>query len=111
MHELALAKDVLRKILEEASKKGLSKVTAAKVNIGETRITHSEEFHELFNDIIKGTPAEGLKLNVRITPLMAFCNKCSHNFKAREMKNGCPKCSSGDFHIVSGKEVIVEEVL
>jgi hydrogenase nickel incorporation protein HypA/HybF len=111
MHEMGLAKDVLRKVLEEAAKKGLKKIVSAKVNIGETRITDQEEFHSLFKDITKGTIAEGMQLFVRITPLMAFCNKCSHNFKATEMKNGCPKCESGDFHIVSGKEVIIEVVI
>jgi hydrogenase nickel incorporation protein HypA/HybF len=110
MHEMGLAKDVLRKLLHDASAKKISKIKEAKVNIGETLITDKEEFFELFKDISKGTPAEGMKLNVRISPLMAFCNKCSKDFSTKAMTNGCPTCSGSDFKIVSGKEIIVEEV-
>jgi hydrogenase nickel incorporation protein HypA/HybF len=110
MHEMGLAKDVLRKLLQEASAKKISKIKEAKVNIGETLITDKEEFFELFKDVSKGTPAEGMKLNVRISPLMAFCNKCTKEFAAREMSSGCTGCGENDLKIVSGKEIIVEEV-
>jgi len=110
MHEMGLAKDVLRKILEEAGNKKLRRIKSADINIGETLITDKEEFLELFKDISIGTPAEGLELNVTIMPLMAFCNSCSKEFTAKEMKKGCPHCESTDFKIVSGKEVVIKEL-
>ena len=110
MHEMGLAKDVLRKILEEADKRKLRRISRAYVNIGETLITDKEEFLQLFKDISVGTPVEGLELNVTIMPLMAFCKSCSKDFSAKEMKKGCPGCESNDFKIVSGKEVIIKEL-
>jgi hydrogenase nickel incorporation protein HypA/HybF len=110
MHELGLAKDVLRKVLEAANSKKLSKVAQADVNIGETLITDKEEFFELFNQVSKGTPADGVKLNVTIMPLMAFCRSCEHKFKASEMGAGCPKCEGTDLKIVSGKEIVIKDV-
>jgi hydrogenase nickel incorporation protein HypA/HybF len=110
MHELGLAKDVLRKILEASQKLGLKTVKFADVNIGETLISHKEEFMELFGQISKGTPADGVELKITIMPLMAFCKNCRHDFKAKEMKQGCPHCDSSDFKIVSGKEIVIKEL-
>jgi len=110
MHEMGLAKDVLRKLLEAADKSGINLIHSAKVNIGETLISHKEEFFELFGQISKGTAADGIDLKVTVIPLMAFCNGCKAKFSAKEMKSGCPKCDSGDFKIVSGKEIMITEV-
>ena len=85
MHELGLAEDVLRLVKEEAKKKGLSKLTYGKVAIGETLITHQEEFMELFSMISATSPAEGMKLEIEITPLKALCSDCK--------KNSTPKSS------------------
>jgi hydrogenase nickel incorporation protein HypA/HybF len=110
MHEMGLAEDVLKKLLKAANEQKIGKLRKASVNIGETRITDKEEFFDLFRQIAKGTPADGVDLHVTIMPLMAFCNKCSKDFSAKEMKPGCPKCDGVDFKIVSGKEVLVTEV-
>ncbi len=110
MHEMGLAKDVLRKVLEAAALKKISRIKVADINIGETLITDKEEFFELFGQVSKGTAAEGVKLNVTIMPLTAFCKSCKHEFKAKEMGSGCPKCSGSDFHIVSGKEIMIKDL-
>jgi hydrogenase nickel incorporation protein HypA/HybF len=110
MHELGLAKDVLQKILDCADELGFSKIRSADVGIGETLISHKEEFHELFNQISKGTPADGVSLKVTIIPLTASCNECGNEFKAKEMKVGCPKCQSNDLKIVAGKEILIKEL-
>ena len=110
MHELGLAKDTLRKILEGAHKLGFQKVRLADINIGETLITDKEEFLELFSQVSKGTPAEGVELKLTIMPLMAFCKSCKTEFKAKEMKKGCPTCEAEEFKIVSGKEIVIKEL-
>ena len=75
MHEMGLAKDVLRKILDGAHKLGIKQLSSAEVNIGETLISDREEFLELFDQVSKGTLAEGIELKTTIMPLMAFCKR------------------------------------
>jgi hydrogenase nickel incorporation protein HypA/HybF len=110
MHEMGLAEDVLKKLTAAAKDTKLTKLKKASVNIGETRITDKEEFFELFRQISKDTPADGVDLKVTIMPLMAFCNSCKKGFSAMQMDSGCPHCNAVDFKIVSGKEVLVTEV-
>jgi hydrogenase nickel incorporation protein HypA/HybF len=110
MHEMALAQDVLRKVLKAAAETKLQKVSLVKVNIGETRVSDKAELVELFAQVSKGTAADEAKLIVTVMPLMAFCKSCKKDFSAGEMKKGCPKCESEDFEIVSGKEVLITEI-
>jgi hydrogenase nickel incorporation protein HypA/HybF len=110
VHELHLAQDVLQKILAEASKSGLNKISNAKVSIGETLITDPPEFEEIFADIAKGTPAEGVDLNVAIRPLLAVCGKCHQDFDSAQLRFDCPHCGSLDVKLTSGTEIEIVDL-
>ncbi|HTY13653.1 MAG TPA: hydrogenase maturation nickel metallochaperone HypA [Candidatus Omnitrophota bacterium] len=110
MHELGLAEDVLRLLKEEAKNKGLKKITRAKVAIGETLISDPPEFHELFAMISAGSPAEGMKLEVEISPLKAVCSGCKKEFIPKELRFDCPHCGSTDIKVASGREITIREI-
>jgi hydrogenase nickel incorporation protein HypA/HybF len=108
LHELGLAEDVLNKIRKEAKRKGLSKVNYAKVKIGETLITDPPEFQEIFSTISSGSMAEGMELELEISPLKAICVDCKNEFDSRTPRLDCPHCGSTDVQISSGKELLIE---
>lgn len=108
MHELGLAEDVLNKIKEEAKNKGLSKISYAKVRVGESRITDPPEFKEILSTISAGSVAEGMELELEISPLKAFCSDCKKEFDSKIPRFDCPHCSSTNIQISSGKELIIE---
>lgn len=110
MHELGLAEDILRKVKEEAKVKGLSKISYARVKVGETLVTDQPELIELFSSISAGTPAEGTKLEIVISPLKAACRNCGIEFSARVVRFSCLGCGSGSIYIISGKELLIEEL-
>ncbi len=110
MHELGLAEDILRKIKEEARIRGLSKVSYAKIRIGETLVTDQPELVELFSMISAGTPAEGTKLDIVISPLKSVCGNCKKEFNPKVIRFDCPGCGSNSINIASGKELVIEEI-
>jgi hydrogenase nickel incorporation protein HypA/HybF len=110
MHELGLAEDILRKIKEEAKSKNLSKISYAKIRIGETLVTDRPELEQLFSMISTGTPAEGAKLDIVISPLKAVCGSCKKEFNPQVIRFDCPNCGSGSIKITSGKELLIEEL-
>lgn len=110
MHELGLAQDVLKKIKAEAKAKGLSKVMYAKVRIGETLIHDPPEFKEIFLKISAGTVAEGVKLELEISPLKAICSNCKKEFNSPTPRLDCPHCGSTRLQISSGKELLIEDL-
>jgi len=105
MHELGLAEDVLTKIKEAARKQGLTKLTYAKVQIGETLITDPPEFRELFNTISSGSVAEGMGLELEIKSLRVECVECKSAFNPEKLRFDCPQCGSTNIQVVSGREI------
>jgi len=110
MHELGLAEDILRKIKEEAKKNNLPKVAYAKIKIGETLVSDKPELEQLFSMISTGTLAEGTKLDIILSPLKAVCGSCKKEFNPKVIRFDCPNCGSGNIKIVSGNELIIEEL-
>ena len=107
-HETSAAQAVIREIIEEAKKKGLKKISKASVTIGEARALDKEYFTRAFEFVSKGTPAEGIELDINISPLKARCAKCLKEFKLPSL--ACPSCKSGEIKIISGQELLVREV-
>ena len=108
MHEMALARAILRKIEEAAGEKRTSYV---KVQLGESRFTHMEELKELLTDISKGTVAEGAKVEFEISKVTSACADCGAEFKpGAKMSLTCEKCGSGNIQLTSGNELIIKEL-
>ena len=110
MHEMALAKDAFRKVIETAKEKGLTKITYAKLLIGATRISHPAEFTELFYDLTKGTNAEGMKLEFDIVPVKTICSQCQKEFDPIELRLDCPHCHSTAIKVVAGNDLQVAQL-
>jgi Zn finger protein HypA/HybF involved in hydrogenase expression len=106
MHELHLAQDILRKIQEAAGTRELgTRVTYAKLQLGESRFTHMAELLELFAGI-----SGGIKLDIEVLPVKTICGKCQNVFNPKTMRLDCEKCGSTDIQMASGNELIVKEV-
>jgi len=110
MHELGLAEDILRKIKEEGKTRNLSRISYAKIKIGETLISDRPELEQLFSMISTGTLAEGTKLDIVLSPLKAICASCKKEFNPQVIRFDCPNCGSGSINITSGKELLIEEL-
>ena len=103
MHELHLAHDILRKIQEEARTKELrTKISYAKIQLGQARFTHLEELLELFADI-----SGGIKLEIEVIPLKTACSDCKTEFSPKTLRLDCEKCGSTNIQVVSGNELNV----
>ena len=110
MHELGLAEDISRKILAEAKTRGIPRVNYARIRVGETLVTDQPELIELFAMVSKGTPAEGAKLDIVLSPLKAVCGNCKKEFNPSAIRFDCPNCGSGSIKITSGNELVIEEL-
>jgi len=64
MHEFSLMADLLKKIEKTARDSGSKKVVAVKVKLGALSHITPEHFAEHFEEAVRGTVAEGARLNV-----------------------------------------------
>jgi hydrogenase nickel insertion protein HypA len=108
MHELHLAEDILRKIIEKAG--GGKKVKEVRIALGQSRFTHLEELKEILADIAKGTVAAGAKFEFEIVPVKAACGACGAEFTAEKLRLDCEKCGSTDIQLTSGNQLEVIDV-
>ncbi len=110
MHELGLASDILRKIQEEAAKRGLQKVSWVKVGLGLSLVSDIKELEHILTDISKGTVAEGMEFQIDLIPVKAACGNCGADFAPKELRIDCPNCGSTDIRLSSGTELTIEEI-
>ena len=110
MHELHLAQDVLEKIKAEAAARGLARVKYARVRIGEARVSDLPELRQILSDISKGTLAQGLELELEISPLRGECAACGSGFDPKAPRLDCPACGSTRIEVISGKELLIEDL-
>lgn len=64
MHETALMRDLIAKILSVADVEGARRVVGVRVRLGALSHMTPEHFREHFADDARGTPAEGAALEI-----------------------------------------------
>lgn len=110
MHEQALIKDIINKIVQEAQHHKAKKVLKLKVKVG--RLSHftAQSFREHFYHAAQNTSASNAVLEINIFPAVAQCINCKEKFELNLPQASCPLCHSTDFAIITGKEVLVESM-
>ncbi|MBW1896221.1 MAG: hydrogenase maturation nickel metallochaperone HypA [Deltaproteobacteria bacterium] len=110
MHELAVAESLLKIVVEEGKKHGLSRVTQVRLRIGELSTVVPDALTFSFDVISQGTLAEGAKLIAEMTPVIAHCNTCDLDFEVEDFVFLCPQCQTMVLALVSGKELEVVDL-
>ena len=109
MHEMMVAENLLAVISDEAAKRN-AKAIGAKISCGKLYAINDEALHFAFEAIAKGTPCEGLKLQIEHKPIQGRCKKCNETFDADFSSPKCPKCSGEDFELLPDAPLLLEEI-
>ena len=109
MHETIVARSVLATITAETQKLTARPLTA-KISCGQLNPINDEALNFAFEIAAKGTPCEGIKLNVVHIPLRSTCKKCGETFDFDIYSSGCTACGSTDFTIAPDAPLLLEEI-
>src|SRR3970282_1377182 len=85
-------------------------ITDIKLKIGEMSGVMPSALEFLFHIASKGTIAEGAVLHIEHIPLTARCSDCSETFRVKDYCFKCASCRGGNFRIIAGRELLIEEV-
>ncbi len=114
MHEMVYVHKALDLVLSECQGRGVSKVLAVHLTVGEATDVVEGYVEDMFRFLARGTVAEGARLVIERAPFKVRCNRCSTVFPIKvtdETTWRCPRCGVyHDYRLVSGREFRVDRI-
>ena len=107
MHELSLTQTLLGLALEHADGK---KVVAVDLLLGEFSDERPESIRFYWEDIAKGTLAEGAELRFEPVTAKMECLQCGAFFRPEETAAECPDCKSFRVKLLSGDDIRLSSI-
>lgn len=111
MHELRIAEDLQKIILEVAGTGNLKKVSIINLQFGEMVQIVPEIFRIAFEEASRSTIVEGAELKIEVTSVKLRCLNCLREYEIlSENKYECVNCDSNDMEIIQGKELLIKSI-
>jgi hydrogenase nickel incorporation protein HypA/HybF len=110
MQELALAESILQTALAHASRVGARRIARLQVAIGQLSAMVVDLIQSHWDDISRGSLAEGARLDFRQELTRLLCLACDRLYMPRGRDLACPSCHSTRFKVISGHESRVEAI-
>jgi hydrogenase nickel incorporation protein HypA/HybF len=108
MHELYATQAILEKALEKATEAKARRIIGLHIVVGEisTYVDDSVQFY--WDEISKGTLAEGAQLHFRRVGAQLQCMACFTKYSPADGEILCPNCGSSGAKILAGEEFYME---
>lgn len=110
MHELSITQNILDIALANAPEGG--KITKISVKVGEFTYVDPECVKFYFEELSRGTAAEGAVIEAEKTAIKIKCGSCGkeNSLSKDELAFICPACRSKEVTLTSGRELFVESI-
>ncbi len=85
-------------------------VSRVRVSIGALQRVVPDSLEFGFRLVAEGTVCEAARLEIRPLPVRVRCMGCGVESRSDEEPVGCPACGAGTIEMLSGAEVLLDEV-
>jgi hydrogenase nickel incorporation protein HypA/HybF len=110
MHEIGIANDLSKIVLEVSGREKLSKVTKVNISFGQLIQIVPDIFNFAFLECVKDTIAMNAEVNIEILSVKLKCRICNEEFVIKDNIFSCSKCGSTELDIIQGKELFVKSI-
>ena len=110
MHEMSLADGVLQVIEDSARINRFSRVKTVWLEIGELAGVEVEAMRFCFDAVVKGTLADGARLEIIATQGQGRCLTCDKTVPLQLRYDPCPLCGGYPVEPTGGLEMRVKEL-
>ena len=110
MRELHAMKAILNKAILNAREDDAARIINLRLAIGEIAEYDQNAIQRHWNDLSKGTPAEGAQLHFRVVAAEVQCMSCFRKYHPENGKILCSNCGSMGAKILSGEEFYLESI-
>lgn len=108
MHEMSLAEGIRGIVEEAASAQGFTKVNAVVLEVGALSSVEVEALRFCFEVVMKGTVAEGARMEVDTVAGTGWCMPCAKTVPIGQLYDPCPDCGSYQVQATGGTEMRVK---
>lgn len=105
MHELGIAQSILERVQQETAQRSGARAIKVGVRIGELSGVDPDALSFGFEVLVKGTPLEGLTLEIDYRKRMQRCSQCSREYESSMLFSVCPGCGSLETACIAGDEL------
>jgi hydrogenase nickel incorporation protein HypA/HybF len=112
MHEMTIATEILRCVLDVAGRNHATRVDEIQIEVGMLRQVVPEALELAFEAAAEGTPAAGARLRLVEVKVSAVCNGCGACY-APDIDSSyvCPQCGRADARITGGDDILLKTVI
>ena len=109
MHELSVAALLADLVTSTAAENGVGQVASARLLLGALTCVDPETLRFAFDVCLRGTAAEGCRLDVVRTPLRLRCRQCGIE-GGEDPHLPCAACGALGYDVLSGREIRLESI-
>jgi hydrogenase nickel incorporation protein HypA/HybF len=110
MHEMSLCEGVLQVLEEHARSQGFHRVKRVWLEIGALAGVDAQAMRFGFDAVMKGTLAQGARLEIIDLPGEAWCMPCRKSVSVQARFDPCPECGSYQLQVTGGDEMRIKEL-
>lgn len=110
VHEVSIMGDIFQILNENVTNHKMQKVNKVVLKVGEFTCVQEDALQFAFQAFSKDTEAEGAELVIDRVEATAKCSNCEEIFKVGFLDKACPKCKTFSNNIVTGYELLLQEI-
>ncbi|OJY35226.1 MULTISPECIES: hydrogenase maturation nickel metallochaperone HypA [Gemmobacter] len=110
MHEMSLVEGIRSIVEDQARAHGFSRVTLLRLEIGRFAGVEKPALAFAFDVVMKGSPAEGARLEIIDLPGQALCYDCMKLVEIADRLAPCPLCDGGRLIPEGGDEMRIRNM-
>ena len=110
MHEMSLCEGMRRVIEDQARAHNVSRIKRVRVEIGRFAGVETDALHFAFDVVMRGSVAEGSKLETLDLPGRALCYDCMKEVEIENRLDPCPTCGGGKLMPQGGDEMRIKDL-
>jgi hydrogenase nickel incorporation protein HypA/HybF len=107
---MSLCEGVLQVLKEQAVSQGYSRVKGVWLEIGALSGVEPEAMAFSFDAVMRGSLADGAKLEIIHLPGVAWCMQCGKPVEVAARYDPCPDCGSYQLQVTGGDEMRIKEL-
>lgn len=110
MHEMSLAEGIRDIVEDQARAHGFARVTVLRLEIGRFAGVEKPALAFAFDVVMRGSPAEGARLEMIDLPGRAMCYDCMQSVGIADRFDPCPLCGGGRLIPEGGDEMRIRDM-